>query len=110
MGQTRRSFTRNYKLSVLAEIDSGKPLMQVAREHGIHANVVTRWKHEYSKNPDTCFSGNGNTYKDEARIAKLERIVGKLYAENEFLKNIIEQMGKRVQEEKSRTHQRRDSP
>ncbi len=28
--------------------------------------------------------GNGKTYKENARIAELERMVGQLYAENEF--------------------------
>jgi len=110
MGRKRRSFTRNYKLAVLAEVESGRPEVEVAKEHGIHANIISRWKREYAKDPDTSFSGNGNMYKDEARIAKLERIVGKLYAENEFLKKTLEQMGRRVQEEKKRTQPRRGSP
>ena len=100
MGQKRRSFTRSYKLAVLAEVENGRSVIEVAREHGIHPNTLTRWRKEYAENPETSFSGNGVMYKDEARIAKLERLVGKLYAENEFLKKTLELLGKRVQEEK----------
>ena len=109
MVRKRRSFTRSYKLAVLAEVESGRSMTEVAREHGIHVNIISRWKREYAKDPDTSFTGNGNMYKDKARIAKLERIVGKLYAENEFLKKTMEDMGKSVQEEKKRTRPRRDS-
>jgi transposase len=110
MGQKRRSFTRDYKLSVLAEVEGDRSVVEVAREHGIHANVITRWKREYAKNPDACFSGNGNMYKDEARIAKLEREIGRLHMEKEFLKKNLELLGKRVQEEKKRSRSRRGSP
>lgn len=38
---------------------------------------------ESADNPEKAFIGNGNKYKDKARIAKLEKMVGQLYAEND---------------------------
>jgi len=109
MGNKHRSFTRAYKLAVISEVESGKQEVEVAREHGLHPNIICRWKREFKRNPETSFSGKGKVYKDEARIAKLERIVGQLYAENEFLKKTLELLGKRVQEEKKKTESGRDT-
>lgn len=36
MKKTRRRYDRDFKISVLAELDAGKPLAQIAREYGIH--------------------------------------------------------------------------
>ena len=52
----------------------------------MHQTLVARWKKEYIYNPEKAFSGPGHPYKDQARIAELERMAGKLYAEKMFLK------------------------
>jgi hypothetical protein len=54
--------------------------------------MITRWKREYNKDPESAFR-NGVT-SNESRIAELERLVGKLYAENAFLKNALERLRK----------------
>jgi transposase len=81
----------------------------VARENGLHPALVFRWKSEYLDNPEKAFSGPGNPYKDQARIAELERMVGRLYSENEFLKKTLESMKNRVTEEKQKSQLRSDS-
>ena len=84
----RRSFTRDFKLSVLGEL-SVKSLAEVCREHNLHPVLVCGWKKQYNTDPEKAFSGKGNIWKAEAEVAKYERLVGQLYAENEFLKKNI---------------------
>ena len=48
----------------------------------------------YHQYPETAFQGNGKHYKDEAKIAELEHLVGKLYVENEFLKKTLTNLEK----------------
>jgi len=84
----RRSFTRDFKLSILSELD-GKTMAEVCREHSLHPVIVSKWKREYKADPEKAFSGNGNLWKAEAEVAKYERLVGQLYAENAFLKKTI---------------------
>jgi len=60
MKKIRRRYNRDFKISVLAELESGKPLAQVAREYGIHPSLPWRWKAELSENPEKAFRGNGN--------------------------------------------------
>ena len=63
-------------------------------------------KKEYFENPENVFSGNGRVYKEQARIAELERLVGRLYAENEFLKKALRTLESRIQEERKRAVRR----
>lgn len=95
----RKSFTREFKLSVLRDLD-GKPLAQVCREHELRPTLVSRWQREYRENPREAFSGNGKLYKQDAKIAKYERLLGQLYAENAFLKKALEKLQQLQAEEK----------
>jgi len=85
MKKTRRRYDREFKISVVAELESGKPPAQIAREHGIHPSLPPRWRDELAEYPETAFGGNGHLYKYQARIAELERMLGQLHAENELL-------------------------
>ena len=100
MKKTRRRYDRAFKISVVAELESGKPLAQIAREHGIHPSLPTRWRDELAENPQKAFSGNGNICKYEARIAELERLLGQSHAENELLKKAFAMTQKKIREER----------
>jgi transposase len=108
MGKTRRKYTKEFKLSVIRELESGVAISELARKHNIHPALPSRWKKEYYDDPNNSFSGNGNTYKLEARNAELERLVGQLYAEKEFLKKAIVNLEKFKEEEKQLAKKRRD--
>ncbi len=84
----RKTFTKEIKLAVVHELQAGKTLAQVCREYEITASMASRWQKEYNENPTHAFAGRGNAVTQEARIAELERTVGKLYLENDFLKKV----------------------
>ena len=92
MGLKRRKFTKDFKLQVLREIDAGKPVAVASREHQIHPNLIGKWRKESSSYADRAFAGNGNSYKDQARTAELERMIGRLTMENDFLKKALSHM------------------
>jgi transposase len=102
MSGRRRRFTREFKIGLLQEIESGKSLAEVCRENDLHPSLVSKWKKEYEAYPEKAFSGNGKLFKDEAHIAELERKVGQLYMEKEFLKKVLEAYLQRSGEEKKR--------
>jgi len=70
---------------------------------GTHPGLPSRWRDELAENPETAFSGNGNKYKDKARIAELERLLGQAHAENELLKKALATTTKKVQDEHRKT-------
>lgn len=98
MSKSYRNYTREFKLSVLREHESGKGIAQLSREYEVNPNQIHRWKKEYRENPVEAFSGKGHTYKEKARLAELERLVGQLYAENAFLKKTLACLETRLQE------------
>ena len=73
MKKTRRRYDRAFKISVVAELETGKPLAQIAREHDIHPSLPSRWRKELAENPEKRSAAMETRYKYEARIAELER-------------------------------------
>jgi transposase len=94
MVKKRRRFSREFKINVIREIEQGSTQASVCRKYDIHPVMVNRWRKEYEQYPGAAFGGEGNQYKEEARIAELERLVGKLYAENAFLKKVLSSLEK----------------
>ena len=88
----RRHFTKEFKLQVIREIEAGKPVAQAAREHQLHPNTIIKWRKLHQQYAARAFAGNGQTYKDEARIAELERMVGQMAMENALLKKALSRL------------------
>lgn len=91
MAIARRIFTRESKLAAIEQIESGKSLARVARELEVHENVLRRWKHEIQQYPSKAFSGNGNS-RSTNREAELERKIGQMTLENDFLKKALQRV------------------
>ena len=83
MKKMRRRYDREFKLSVVAELEGGKPPVQIAREQGVHSSLPSRWRDELAENPQKAFRGNGKKHKEDARISEQERILGQLYPDND---------------------------
>jgi transposase len=90
MVRTRKNFSREFKLQVVKELEGLKTLAQVVREYEIDQSVAGRWYREYKKYGDKAFLGNGHIYKEDAHIAQLERKIGQLTIENDFLKKAVQ--------------------
>lgn len=92
MSLKRRQFTKEFKLQIIREIEAGKAVAQAAREHQLHPNTILKWRKLHQQYAERAFSGHGQTYKDEARIAELERMVGQLTMENALLKKALSRL------------------
>lgn len=95
----KRQFSKEFKLSVLKELET-KRLCEVCRAHDLAPSTVSDWRTAYEENPKEAFKGHGRIYKEEAIIAKYERLVGQLYAENTFLKKVYERLKQHQVEER----------
>jgi len=88
----RRSFSKEFKLKVLREVDAGKSQAQAAREYQLTETSIYKWRQQYAKYKAKAFAGRGRAYTDEARMSELERKVGQLTMENDFLKKLLQQL------------------
>ncbi|HKV42264.1 MAG TPA: transposase [Blastocatellia bacterium] len=86
---SRRVFTREFKVAAVKELDSGKAPAYVARRLGVHLNVLYRWRREFIKNPAKAFSGNGKKMLDDSHEAELERKIGQMTMEIDFLRKLL---------------------
>lgn len=95
----KRRFSREFKLSVLKELET-KRLVEVSRAHNIAPSTVSGWRNDYEDNPKEAFKGHGNIWKEDAVLAEKDRLIGQLYAENAFLKKVYERLKQQMAEEK----------
>ena len=93
MSLKRRQFTKEFKLQIVHEVEAGKPQVQVAREHQLSANTIAKWRKQHRQYKDQAFAGKGKAYTEEARVAELERMVGRLTMENDLLKKALHRFG-----------------
>ena len=97
--RAKREFSRDFKLSVLNELNV-KKAAEVCREHSIHPVLLSKWKKDFNENPVRAFNGHGNLWKSEAEVEKYKRLVGELYAEIDFLKKTTKKLQELKAEEK----------
>ncbi|MBW4696928.1 MAG: transposase [Aphanocapsa lilacina HA4352-LM1] len=87
MSKARRSFSPEFKLQVVREVEAGSTVAQVARLHELHPNLVTHGCTQYRNNPQSAFvRDRADQKRQEQRVAELEQMVGKLTMESQFLK------------------------
>lgn len=92
MSLRRRTFSKEFKLHVLREVECGKTQAEIARKYEILPKLISRWLGESETYSEAAFAGEGNTYTDKARIAALERKVAQLETENDLLKKALTQL------------------
>ena len=87
--QTRRRFTREFKLeSVRQVISEGRTQKQVAEELGLNTNVLGRWVKEFRADAEQVFPGNGNLKARDKELEALRRENARVKGELAFLKKV----------------------
>ncbi len=84
----RRQFTAAFKAQVVLELLSGgKSVAEASREHRVKPEVIARWRRQFVENAASVFAKRSEPDGEaEARIAELERALGKKTLELEVAK------------------------
>ncbi len=86
-GQYRAEFKLD---TVLEGIRGEKPIAQICRERGIRDSLYYKWRDAFKERAPGMFASQEHQDQGvselEARVAELERMVGKLTLENDILK------------------------
>ena len=83
----RRQFTPEFKAQAVLELLSGaKSGAEACRQYQINAQLLSRWKTEFLQNAPRAFNAAEQSTQEQARIAELERMVGRLTLELEIAK------------------------
>jgi transposase-like protein len=90
MSKRRRSFSAQFKLeTVLEGLRGEKPIAQLCRERNIKDSLYYKWREQFEQHASEIFGEpvlDHQAAEQSARIAELERLVGRLTLENEVLK------------------------
>ena len=81
----RRKFSPEFKRGAVEQASQpGVSCAQVARELGINANLLSRWKRNVDKEGRQAFGGSGNPRDEE--VAALKRELARVKKERDFLR------------------------
>ncbi len=70
-------------------LEKGMTAAQVARDLGISAELIYRWKKEFKNDPAFSFPGHGNVSGEQAELRRLQKRVKELEEEREILKKTL---------------------
>lgn len=83
--QKRRKYSPEFKQGAVEQASQpGVSCAQVARELGIGANLLSRWKRESDQGGERAFGGTGSPRDEE--MAKLKRELARVKKERDFLR------------------------
>lgn len=88
----RQQYPRELKIATMRELDSGKSVAEVARMYQVSPNRLQTWRGEWRAKGELAFPGHEarpQANLDAERIAELERKIGQLTMENDFLKKVL---------------------
>lgn len=92
MRNSRRKFTKEFKLAAVRRLEQGISIAEAARALEVSANVLHRWKREFRQGAGNAFPGNGKQRWSDGQIVELERKVGQQAMEIDFLKNCLQRI------------------
>ena len=82
-----RQFSPEFKAQVVLEVVSGaKSAAEVCREYQLKPDLVSKWKAQFLRDAAKVFERPEAADPDQAQIAELERMVGRLTLELEVAK------------------------
>ena len=96
MDLSRAVYSRDLKIAAMRALDAGSTTGEIARKYQLSPHLLDRWRGEWRAKGDLAFPGIGRrgaalpAVDDARRIAELERKIGQLTMENDFLKKALQ--------------------
>lgn len=91
--RTRKTYSAAQKFSAAMELSKGeKTAVEIAKDIGCHPTIIAEWKHKLETHGKAIFESEVAENAKEQKIAKLERVIGKLTMQNDFLGHVLERL------------------
>ena len=95
MDLARRVYSRDLKITAMRETDGGRTISEVARQLELSPKLLERWRGEWRARGELAFPGVGRrgvtaALSELQRTAELERKIGQLTMENDWLKKALQ--------------------
>ena len=91
MKQTRKVYTKEFKLKAVELSNVRGNAQEVARDLGIEGGLIYRWRKELANSSDLAFSGNGNTQltPEQNELKRLRKELADVKMERDILKKAV---------------------
>ena len=90
----RRQFTPEFKAKVVLDVLTGvQSQAETCRKHSLGPNLVALWKAAFLERAHRVFDSDAACSAEQARIAELEQVLGRMTLENEILKKASSRLG-----------------
>ena len=87
---TRRKYDREFKIETVRLVtEEGRKATEVARNLGIHVNLIYLWKKQLGEDPKEAFPGLGRLKASEAELRNLQRELADVKEERDILKKAL---------------------
>jgi transposase-like protein len=97
MDLSRAAYSRDLKIAAMRALDTGSATTgEIARKYQLSPKLLERWRGEWRARGELAFPGSGRRgadtpgLDDARRMAELERKIGQLTMENDFLKKALQ--------------------
>jgi len=96
MDLARSVYSRDLKVAAMRALDAGSAAGEIARKYQLSPKLLERWRGEWRARGELAFPGIGRrgadspALDDARRIAELERKIGQLTMENDYLKKALQ--------------------
>lgn len=96
MDLSRAVYSRDLKIAAMRALDAGATNGEIARKFQVSPHLLDRWRSEWRAKGDLAFPGIGRrgaalpAVDDARRMGELERKIGQLTMENDFLKKALQ--------------------
>ena len=86
----RKSYERQFKIDAVSLVaNGGRSVSKVARDLGIDANILYRWKREFAGEQSEAFPGKGRLGPQEDELRQLRRELEEVKQDREILKKAL---------------------
>jgi len=88
--KNRKKYDRQFKIDAVSlVVNGGRSVAEVARDLGIEANVLYRWKRELIREQSEAFPGKGRLGPQEEELRRLRRELEQAKEDREILKKAL---------------------
>ena len=91
MKQSRKKYSKEFKQKAVELSNVRGNVQEIARELGVPAEFIYRWRKEQTLNPSLAFSGHGNRQltEEQKELAKLRKELADVKMERDILKKAV---------------------
>jgi len=86
----RRKYDREFKVEAVKLVtEGGRGVAEVARNLGIHENLLYKWREKYSEDIAHAFPGKGRLKPAEEELRRMKRALADVTQERDILKKAL---------------------